>query len=182
MLSKSLILFSIDGWGCVPSLLFDLRPNYGGGNEGKGYLLQKVPGTHCCAFSAPSPAAGHRQPTPPPETPRHSQTSLGSLLWGHCSFLLGPGVHKLWFVPSKRPVLSSGGSMVGLMVTSSKRAYAIPRSTAPRAPTSAAGHFLPIPPQETLRHSSVSVSVGSLGPGAHRVCLSSLSVSGGYAG
>ena len=22
-----------DGWGCVPSLLFDLRPNYGGGNE-----------------------------------------------------------------------------------------------------------------------------------------------------
>ena len=33
MLSKSLIQFSIDGWGCVPSLLFDLRPNYGGGNE-----------------------------------------------------------------------------------------------------------------------------------------------------
>ena len=27
MLSKSLIQFSIDGWGCVPSLLFDLRPN-----------------------------------------------------------------------------------------------------------------------------------------------------------
>ena len=41
MLSKSLILFSIDGWGCVPSLLFDLRPNYGGGHEGKGCLLQK---------------------------------------------------------------------------------------------------------------------------------------------
>ena len=33
MLSKSLIQFSIDGWGCVPSLLFELRPNYGGGNE-----------------------------------------------------------------------------------------------------------------------------------------------------
>ena len=63
-----------------------------------------------------------------------------SLLWDHCSFLLGPGVHKLWFVPSKRPVLSSGGSMVGLMVTSSKRAYAIPRSTAPRAPAPAAVH------------------------------------------
>ena len=29
--------------------------------------------------------------------------------------------------------VSSGGSMVGLMVTSSKRAYAIPRSAAPRA-------------------------------------------------
>ena len=36
MLSKSLIQFSIDGWGCVPSLLFDLRPNYGGGNDDNG--------------------------------------------------------------------------------------------------------------------------------------------------
>ena len=34
MLSKSLIQFSLDGWGCVPSLLFDLRPKYDGGNEG----------------------------------------------------------------------------------------------------------------------------------------------------
>ena len=33
MLSKSSIQFSVDGWGCVPSLLFDLRPNYGKGNE-----------------------------------------------------------------------------------------------------------------------------------------------------
>ena len=29
ILSKSLIQFSIDGCGCVPSLFFDLRPNYG---------------------------------------------------------------------------------------------------------------------------------------------------------
>ena len=34
------------------------------------------------------------------------------------------------------------------------------------------------PPQEMLKHSSVSVSVGSLGPGAHKVCLSPLSISG----
>ena len=47
MLSKSLIQFSLDVWGCVPSLLFDLRPNYGGGNEDNGNLLQKVPCTHC---------------------------------------------------------------------------------------------------------------------------------------
>ena len=33
MLSKPLIQLSDDGWGCVPSLLFDLRPNYGGGKE-----------------------------------------------------------------------------------------------------------------------------------------------------
>ena len=33
MLSKSLIQFSVFGWSFVPSLLFDLRPNCGGGNE-----------------------------------------------------------------------------------------------------------------------------------------------------
>ena len=46
-LSKSLIEFSVDGRGCVPSLLFDLRLNCGGGNEDNGALLQKVPCTHC---------------------------------------------------------------------------------------------------------------------------------------
>ena len=38
--------------------------------------------------------------------------------------------------------------------------------------------LLTVPPQETLKHSSVSVSVGSLGPGAHKVFLSPLSFSG----
>ena len=40
MLSKSLIQLSADGRGCVPSLLFDLRPNCGGGDEDSGDLLQ----------------------------------------------------------------------------------------------------------------------------------------------
>ena len=35
-------------------------------------------------------------------------------------------------------------------------------------------------PQETLKHSFGSVCVGSLGPGVHKVCLSPLSISGGY--
>ena len=47
MLSKSLIQFSVGGWGCVPSLLFDLKPNYGGGNGNNGDLLQKVPCRQC---------------------------------------------------------------------------------------------------------------------------------------
>ena len=46
MLSKSFIQFSVDGQSCVLSLLLDLRPNYGGGNEDNGNLLQKVPCTH----------------------------------------------------------------------------------------------------------------------------------------
>ena len=43
MLSKPLIQFSVDGWSCVPSLIFDLRPNFGGGNEDNVDLFQKVP-------------------------------------------------------------------------------------------------------------------------------------------
>ena len=43
MISKSLIEFSVVGLGCGPSLLFDLRPNRGGGDEDNGGLLQKVP-------------------------------------------------------------------------------------------------------------------------------------------
>ena len=92
MLSKSLIQLSVNGQGCVPSLLFDLR----------------------------------------------------GLLWGHRSFLLGPGAHKVFSVSSNglfpQSCVSSGSSMVGLMVTSSKRAYAIPRSTASKAPAPAAVH------------------------------------------
>ena len=45
------------------------------------------------------------------------------------------------------------------------------RSAAPRAPAPAAVHCRPIPPQDTLRHSSGSVSVGSLGPSVHKFCL-----------
>ena len=83
MLCKSLIQFSVDGWGCVPSLLFDLRPNYGGGNEDNGDLLQKFP------CSAPNPAAGHHLPTPLLETLGHSQASLDQSFVG--SLLLSPG-------------------------------------------------------------------------------------------
>ena len=50
----------------------------------------------------------------------------------------------------------------------------------PKAPAPAAAHCWPIPPQETPKHSSVSVSAESLGPGAHKVCLSPPGVSGGY--
>ena len=47
MFSKSLIQFSVDGQGCVPSLLFDLRPKYGRDNEDNGDFLQKVACMHC---------------------------------------------------------------------------------------------------------------------------------------
>ena len=86
MLSKSLTQFFVDGRGCVPSLLLDLRPNYGGGNEDNGDLLQKVPCTHCCTQcpqSCSRPLLTHA------ETPGHSQVSLGQSSVE--SLLLSPG-------------------------------------------------------------------------------------------
>ena len=105
-----------------------------------------------------------------PEAPGHSQASLGQSLV--VSLLLSPGS---WCVQSSvcalqesvsQSCVSSGSSMVGLMTTSSKRAYATPRFAAPRAPTplltrTSAGDT------QTLKGRSGSVSVGS--PGAHKV-------------
>ena len=99
-----------------------------------------------------------------------------SLFWGHCSFLLGPGAHKVLFVSSKslfpQSCVSSGGFMVGLMATSSKKAYVTPSSAAPRAsaPAVATADLYLVwvtGDTQTLKGRSGSVSVGS--PGAHSV-------------
>ena len=99
---------------------------------------------YTAALSVPDPTAGHRRPTPKPESPGHSWKSLGRSLVRSLPLLLGPGAHKVLFVPSKSlfplSCVSSGGSMVGLVVTSSKRAYVIPRSAAPRAPIPVTGY------------------------------------------
>ena len=69
-------------------LVIYLGPNYGGGNEDNGDLLQR---SHACTvtLTALSPETGHHQPTPPLETPEHSQASLGQSLVG--PLLLSPG-------------------------------------------------------------------------------------------
>ena len=143
MLSKSLIQSSVDGQGCVPSLLFKLRPNYGGGDDDIGDLLQKVPCTHCCT-QCPQPCSRSLLThTSARLLDTHGQVWV-SLLWGHTSFLLGPDAQKVLFVPSKslfpQSYVSFGGSVVGLMAISSKRVYAIPRSPASRSPALVAGH------------------------------------------
>ena len=139
MLSKSLILFSIDGWGCVPSLLFDLRPNYGGCTEGNGYLLQKGPCTHCgtqCLLSCSRPPPTHAS-TGHCWTPTGKSGSISSGVTAPFSWVLM--CTRFGSCPP-RVCLGSGSFVVGLMATFAKRAYAIPRSTAPRAPAHAAVH------------------------------------------
>ena len=140
MLSKSLIQFSVDGLCCVPSLLFDLRPNYGGGNEDNGDLLQKVPCMHCCT----------QCPQPCSRTPlTHASTVYswtlrgmsGSVSYGVLSGSLCTHGFVCALLESVSPVLCKFWQLYGgLMATSSKRAYAIPRSAAPKAPAPAAVH------------------------------------------
>ena len=137
MLSKSVIQFSVVGRGCVPSLLFDLRPNYGGGHEDNGDLLQKVPCTHCCTHCTPT----QQQATTDSCLHQRLLDILGqvwvSLLWGHCFFLLGPGALQ----ESVSPVLCKFWPFYGeFMAVSSMRAYVISRFATPRAPSPAAGH------------------------------------------
>ena len=73
MLSKSSIQFSVEGWGCVPSLLFDLRSNYGGGNEDNVDLLQKVP-CMLCYTQCSQPCS---RPPPTPSSTRDSYPLTG---------------------------------------------------------------------------------------------------------
>ena len=143
MFSKSLIQSSVDGQGCVPSLLFKLRPNYGGGDDDIGDLLQKVPCTHCCT-QCPQPCS---RPLLTHASTRDSWTLTGKFVSVSC----GVSAPFSWVLIAQAFVcalqesvsqscVSSGSSMVGLMATSSKRAYAMPRSTAPRSPAHAAVH------------------------------------------
>ena len=101
MLSKSLTQFSADGWGCVPSLYF--------GQTMVGVMAVMVTSfkracssmlrsQDCCSL-APDPTAGPCQHTPPQRLlDTHRQVGL-RLVWGHCSFSLGPGVHKILLCP-----------------------------------------------------------------------------------
>ena len=79
-----------------------------------------------------------------------------------------------------------GGSMVGLMVTSSKKTYTrrcasqvhCSQSSCTRSRTLLT--YASREDTQTLKFRSGSVSVGCLGPGVHKVFLSPLRVSGGY--
>ena len=77
MFNKSLIQFSLDGWGCVPSPLFDLRPNYG-----RGMKIMAPPSygpVHALLHSV----------TPTHASAGDSWTLTGKSGSVSCSFLLG---------------------------------------------------------------------------------------------
>ena len=186
LLSKSLIQFYVDGWGCVYSLLSDLGPNYGGGHEGNGDFLQKVP---CTALLHPVPPT-LQQATAKPNLRRrlldtHRQVWV-SLLLGHCSFLLGPGAPKFCVcvcVPSKSlfPVLCKFwqlyGGINGSLLQEGLYHTHVCYTQSP-CPCSR-----PLPTYTSTGDAQTQFCLslcGSLGPGVHKVCLSTLGISGGY--
>ena len=135
----------------------------------------KRPHAGTATLSSRDPAAGHHRTTPPLETPRHSRASLCRLLWGHCPFLRGPGKHKVLFVPSKalfpQLYVSSAGCMLGLWLPPPNglmphsdllKPEPLPCSSRRLTHTSAGG----------TQTQSCLISVGYLGPGLHKVCLS----------
>ena len=148
ILSKSLIQFSVDGWNCVPSLLLTwgqtmvevMKLMWPPSKDPTNTLPHSVLPTLQQVTTNPHP---HWRP---PDT--HRQV-WASLLWGPCSYLLGPGAQGSVCALQEsisQSCVNSGSSMVGLMATSSKRAYAKPKSAAPRAPAPAAVHCWPVPP------------------------------------
>ena len=123
MLSKSLIQFSLDGWGYVSSLLFGLRANYGGGKEDNDNLLQKAPYIHCHT-QCPWPCS--RAPLTHPST-RDSWTLTGKSGSVSCGVIVSSSrvmVHT-GLVPSEsllpQSCVSSGSSMVGLTAEDSTK-------------------------------------------------------------
>ena len=184
MLSKSLIQFSVDGWGCVPSLLFDLRPNYGGGSEDNDDLLQKAPSTHC---HTQCPQPWSRSLLTHAST-RDSWTLMaksGSVSCG--SRLLSPGswctqgfvcalqasvspvLCKFWqlYGGVNSDLLQEGVCHIQVCSTQSPCPCGSPLLT-----HTSTGDT------QTLKGKSGSVSVGT--PSAHRLCLSPRIVSGRY--
>ena len=182
-LSKSLVQYSVDEWDCVPSLLFDLRPNYGGSNEDNGNLLQKV--IMHCLTQFPWPCS-RPPPTHTSASPGHSWASLGQSLVG--SLLLSPGswfAQGFFFVPSNslfpQSCVSSGSSMMGLMATSPRGLMPYPGLLYPEPlPLWQAGHWWPVPLQETLTHSKAGLAHSLWGLlMCTKFCLNPLSISGG---
>ena len=141
---------------------------------------------HTAALSAPDPAAGHRWSTPPPETPVHSQASLGQSLVG--SLILSPGSWctqgsvctlqesvspvpcKFWqlYGGVNGDLLQGGLCHIQVCCTQSPCPCSRPLLTCTSLGDTQTQFWLSL---------LCGVS-GSMGPGAHKVCLSPLSISG----
>ena len=150
-------------------------------------MVTSFKSSHACsaACSAPNPAACHHWCRPLLETPEDSQASLGQSLMG--LLLLSPGS---WYAQGFVCTLQESVPSVlckfwwfcgGVNDNLPQRAYAISRSTAPRASAPVTSHCWPVPPQGTLKHSKAGLTYSLWGLQVYtRFCLSPSNISGGY--
>ena len=138
--------------------------------------------SHACTatVSVPNPAAGDHQRLPLPETPGHSRASLLQTLVG--SLLLSPGswCTVLCLCPPRVyfPVLCKFWLLYGVVSGDLlQEGLCQPQVSCTQSPCPCGSPLLTGTSTGDTQ-SSVSVSVGSLGPGVHRVCLSPLKISG----
>ena len=121
MLSKSLIQFSIDGWSCVPSLLFTWGQTM---VEVMKIVVTSLKISHACTATLSAPTCSRPPGTHAPTrdswipTGKSRTVSVGALL-------LSPGSWCTRFCCAhqksiSQSCVSSGNSMVGLMITSTK--------------------------------------------------------------
>ena len=152
-----------------------LGPNYGGGNEGNGDPPLKIPGMYCYS---PCPQPCSR----PPWThafARDSWTPTGKSPMG--SLFLSPGSWCTRFCCALQESISQSCVSKFWQLYSGVNGNLLQEGlchTHTQSPRPCSRPLLTCTSQEMLKHRSVSVSVGSLGPGTHEICLSPLRVSG----
>ena len=141
--------------------------------------------SHACtaALSAPDPAAGHRNP--------HLHWRLldipgqvrVSLLWGHCSFLLGHGAHKVLFVPCKAvsPVQCKFWRLHGGLLATLQEGLCHTQVCCTQGPCPCGRPLLAHTSAGDAQHSKAGLAQSLRGLlVCTRFCLSPLSISGGY--
>ena len=140
MLSKSLIQFSVDRWSSDSSLLFTWGQTM---VEVMKIMVTSFRRSHACTYTLSTPS---RPPLTHASTGdswtflgKLGQSLVGSPIFCRVSWYTHGSICALQESISQSCV-SSGSSVVGLMTTLSKRAYAIPRSAAARAPGPVAVH------------------------------------------
>ena len=176
MLSQTLMQFSVDGWSCVPSLLFACGQTM---VEVMEITVTSYKRSHACTatLSAPNHVGGHRRPKLPLENPGHWQASPCQSLVG--SLLLSPGFWctrfclcppRIYFSVLYKFSQLYGGINGDLLQESCHTQVCCTQSPCPCHRT-----LLTRPPQEML----TGLPQSPWGPWVpvHKICLSPLSVS-----
>ena len=160
-------------------------PCYLPGVELMKIIATSLQRSHACTatLSAPNPAAGHHQPMPPPETPGHSLASLGQSLGEITAPFSWVMVHKVLLYPPTVyfPVLCTfwqvyGGVNGDLL----QKGLCHTQVYCTQSPCPCSSPLLTRTSTGDTQTQLCLSLCGVSGPWCHKVCLSPLSISGGY--